>query len=172
MSIDLTRFVSLVKSQLLVDRQARDHVAGDAPGDETHGRILEVAALEIRLTPGAIRPELHGMEIDPSRATRGQLDASGTPLGLDLVPEFCECRESLGLAGSVDREIHVAMLARLPAGERVDSPTAGHPRPAWHSRQPGQHRENLIGMHKPIVMLLGDRALLFVVADRSTSRPT
>lgn len=137
MSIDLTQFVSLVKSQLLVNRKARDDVASDAPGDETRDRILEVAALEIRLTPGAIRPELHGMEINPSRATRGQLDASRMPVGLDRVPEFGECRESLGLAGSVDREIHVAMLARLPASERVDSPTAGNPRPARHSRQPG-----------------------------------
>ena len=136
MSIDLTRFVSLVESQLLVNRKARDDVAGDAPGDETRDRILEVAAREIRLTPGAIRPELYGMEINRSRAIRGQLDASRMPVGLDRVPEFGECRESVGLAGSVDREIHVAMLARLPAGERVDSPTAGNPHPAWHSRQP------------------------------------
>src|SRR3954454_11438737 len=86
-AVDVAQLIAGAEAPLLLARQARDASAPDLPDREGAGRVFEVPALEIRLTPDAAGLEADRVQVEPPRARRRQLDPRRPPVRLDLVPE-------------------------------------------------------------------------------------
>ncbi len=56
------------KPALLLRGQAVDQAAVDRPGGESGGRIVEVPAIQVRLTALTVRAKVHRVHVDPACA--------------------------------------------------------------------------------------------------------
>jgi hypothetical protein len=83
--VGVTRLVALVKSPLLLERNASYGPSTDHALGEAIGWVVEMTTSNVGLSSVSVRPERNRVKVHSSAARGNQLDSQGTPVGLDSV---------------------------------------------------------------------------------------
>jgi hypothetical protein len=135
------------KPALLLRGQAVDRAVADCPGGESGRRIVEVAAVQVRLMAVTVRAEVHRVHVDPACARCPQFDPCRQPVRFGRIAQLTEHLQAGVQVLRIDGQVKVAVLPGLPPGQRGNSPAAARPVTNPGTIQPVQDIGHVIGAH-------------------------